>query len=86
MACTLQRTFQVGVGSGSLRLPGGKDIFTVLRHRFRNYTGLAQLRPGESAPSLFPPQLCFGGPGAPPHTAAEVNSRQSHQKIPLQQL
>jgi len=33
---------------------------------------LAQLWPGEGAPSLLPPSLCCGGPGAPPATAAEV--------------
>jgi len=35
---------------------------------------LAQLRAGEGAPSLFPPSQRFGGPGAPPPTAAEVNT------------
>jgi len=33
---------------------------------------LAQLWPGEGAPSLFPPPLGFGGPGAPPTTTGEV--------------
>jgi len=33
---------------------------------------LAQLWPGEGAPSLFPPSQCFGGPGAPPATAGKV--------------
>jgi len=33
---------------------------------------LAQLWPGEGAPSLFPPSPRFGGPGAPPATAGEV--------------
>ena len=41
---------------------------------------LAQLLAGECTPSLFPPALRFGGPGAPPPAAAEVNSRQSPQK------
>jgi hypothetical protein len=43
---------------------------------------LAQLWPGEGAPSLFPPPLRFAGPGAPPATAAEVAQtfRQSLQK------
>jgi len=35
---------------------------------------LAQLRAGEGAPSLFPPSLAFGGPGAPPPAAAEVDT------------
>ena len=35
---------------------------------------LVQLRVGEGTPSLFPPLLRFGGPGAPPPTAAEVNT------------
>jgi hypothetical protein len=35
---------------------------------------LAQLLVGEGGPSLFPPPLCFGGPGAPPPAAAEVNT------------
>jgi hypothetical protein len=33
---------------------------------------LAQLWPGDGAPSLFPPAQCPGGPGAPPATAGEV--------------
>ncbi len=35
---------------------------------------LAELSVGETTPSLFPPLLRFGGPGAPPPTAAEVNT------------
>jgi hypothetical protein len=35
---------------------------------------LAQLGEGEGGPSLFPPLLCFGGPGAPPPPAAEVDT------------
>jgi len=35
---------------------------------------LAQLLAGECTPSLFPPTLGFGGPGAPPPAAAEVNT------------
>jgi hypothetical protein len=35
---------------------------------------LAQLREGEGALSLFPPPLCFGGPGVPPPAAAEVST------------
>ena len=35
---------------------------------------LALLCAGEGTPSLFTPQLRFGGPGAPPPAAAEVNT------------
>ena len=35
---------------------------------------LAHLLAGECTPSLFPPTLGFGGPGAPPPAAAEVNT------------
>ncbi len=36
---TLRRTVQVRLGFKSLRLPGGKSIFTVSQHQFMNYPG-----------------------------------------------
>jgi len=42
--------------------------------RLPAWSPLAQLRVGEGAPSLFSPVLRSGEPGAPPPTAAEVNT------------
>jgi len=50
-----------------------REVFSVVP-RLPAGSLLAQLRVGEGAPSLFPPMLRFGGPGAPPPTAAEVNT------------
>jgi len=36
---TLRRTIQVRLGYETLRLPGGKPIFTVSRHQVVNYPG-----------------------------------------------
>jgi len=49
------------------------ELFSVVP-RLPAWPLLAQLRVGEGAPSLFPPLLRFGGPGAHPPTAAEVNT------------
>jgi len=49
------------------------ELFSVVP-RFPAGSLLAQLGAGEGAPSLFPPSLGFGGPGAPPPAAAEVNT------------
>jgi hypothetical protein len=43
---TLRRTVQVRLGSNTLRLPGGKAIFTVSRRQFMKYPGLSSMQRG----------------------------------------
>jgi hypothetical protein len=55
-----------------LSFPPGRRPLWVGGQGLTVWSLLAQLWPGEGAPSLFPPAQSFGGPGAPPTTAGEV--------------